>query len=59
MHDTHQQALKSHIEEAMQTLNFREREILKLRYGVYVHEGDVKSGKVAEAYQRFVKLSGK
>lgn len=32
---------------------------LKLRYGVYVHTGDVKSGKVAEAFDRFVKLSGK
>jgi hypothetical protein len=34
-------------------------EHLKLRYGVYVHEGDVKSGKVAEAYAKFVKLGAK
>ncbi len=32
--DTHQQSLKGRIEEAMQTLNYREREILKLRYGL-------------------------
>jgi hypothetical protein len=31
-------------------------EHLKLRYGLYLHEGDVKAGKVAEAYKRFVKL---
>jgi hypothetical protein len=31
-------------------------EHLKLRYGVLLHDGDVKSGKVAEAYDRFVKL---
>jgi hypothetical protein len=29
-------------------------EHLKLRYGVYVHKGDVKGGKVAEAYEKFV-----
>ena len=32
--DTHQQALKNRIEEAMEALNYREREILKLRYGL-------------------------
>src|SRR3989440_2369983 len=32
--DTHQQALKGRIDEAMQSLNYREREILKLRYGL-------------------------
>jgi RNA polymerase primary sigma factor len=32
--DTHQQSLKGRIEEAMQTLNYREREILRLRYGL-------------------------
>ena len=31
---THQAALKSRIEEAMDHLNYREREILKLRYGL-------------------------
>jgi hypothetical protein len=34
-------------------------EHLKLRYGVYVHEGDVKTGKVAEYYDRFGKLAAK
>jgi hypothetical protein len=29
---------------------------LKLRYGILLHDGDVKSGKVAECYERFVKL---
>jgi RNA polymerase primary sigma factor len=34
LYDTHQQALKHRIEEAMQGLNYREREILRLRYGL-------------------------
>ena len=34
LYDTHQQALKQRIEEAMDALNYREREILKLRYGL-------------------------
>jgi RNA polymerase primary sigma factor len=34
LYDTHQQALKHGIEEAMQGLNYREREILRLRYGL-------------------------
>jgi RNA polymerase primary sigma factor len=34
LYDTHQQALKGRIEEAMQGLNYREREILRLRYGL-------------------------
>jgi len=34
LYDTHQQALRSRIEEAMQGLNYREREILRLRYGL-------------------------
>ena len=34
LYDTNRQALKSRIEEAMSTLNYREREILKLRYGL-------------------------
>ncbi|MEE2640406.1 MAG: sigma-70 family RNA polymerase sigma factor [Planctomycetota bacterium] len=34
LYDTHQQALKNRIEEAMEALNYREREILKLRYGL-------------------------
>jgi RNA polymerase primary sigma factor len=34
LYETHQQALKRQIEEAMQTLNYREREILRLRYGL-------------------------
>jgi RNA polymerase primary sigma factor len=34
LYDTHQQALKGRIEEALQVLNYREREILRLRYGL-------------------------
>lgn len=34
LYETHQQALKNRIEEAMEALNYREREILKLRYGL-------------------------
>ena len=34
LHDTHLAALKSRIEEAMDHLNYREREILRLRYGL-------------------------
>jgi RNA polymerase primary sigma factor len=34
LYDTHQQSLKHRIEEAMETLNYREREILRLRYGL-------------------------
>ena len=34
LHDTNHQALKFRIEEAMETLNYREREILRLRYGL-------------------------
>lgn len=31
---------------------------LKLRYGIYLHSGDVKAGKVAEAFEQFKKLKG-
>jgi RNA polymerase primary sigma factor len=34
LYDTHQQALKHRIDEAMKSLNYREREILRLRYGL-------------------------
>ena len=34
LYDTHQQALKHRIDEAMASLNYREREILRLRYGL-------------------------
>ena len=34
LHATHHAALKTQIEEAMDHLNYREREILKLRYGL-------------------------
>jgi RNA polymerase primary sigma factor len=34
LYETNQEALKFHIQEAMQTLNYREREILRLRYGL-------------------------
>ena len=32
-------------------------EHLKLRYGILLHTGDVKTGKVAEAYEQFMKLN--
>jgi hypothetical protein len=31
-------------------------EHLKLRYGIFVHLGDAKEGKVAEAYELFTKM---
>jgi RNA polymerase primary sigma factor len=34
LYETNQQALKLRIEEAMEHLNYREREILRLRYGL-------------------------
>jgi RNA polymerase primary sigma factor len=34
LYETNQQALKTRIEEAMEHLNYREREILRLRYGL-------------------------
>ncbi len=34
LYDSNQQALKTRIEEAMQALNHREREIIRLRYGL-------------------------
>jgi RNA polymerase primary sigma factor len=34
LYDTHQQALKQQIDSALQVLNHREREILRLRYGL-------------------------
>jgi RNA polymerase primary sigma factor len=34
LYDTHQQALKQSIDEALGILNYREREILRLRYGL-------------------------
>ena len=34
LYDTNQQALKDRINDAMQELNYREREILRLRYGL-------------------------
>ena len=34
LYETNQQALKLRIQEAMEHLNYREREILKLRYGL-------------------------
>ncbi len=34
LYETHQEALKHRIEEAMEALNYREREILRLRYGL-------------------------
>jgi RNA polymerase primary sigma factor len=34
LYEANQESLKFHIDEAMQTLNYREREILRLRYGL-------------------------
>jgi RNA polymerase primary sigma factor len=34
LYETHQEALKNRIAEAMESLNYREREILRLRYGL-------------------------
>jgi hypothetical protein len=34
-------------------------EHLKLRYALFLHDGDVKEGKVAEHYKKFVALKGK
>jgi RNA polymerase primary sigma factor len=34
LHDTNKEALKHRIEEAMESLNYREREIIRLRYGL-------------------------
>jgi RNA polymerase primary sigma factor len=34
LYETNQTTLKQQIQDAMQTLNYREREILKLRYGL-------------------------
>lgn len=34
LHDTHREALKRRIEEAMAGLNYREREILRMRFGL-------------------------
>ncbi len=31
---------------------------LKLRFGIFLHSGDAKEGKVAEAFERFTKLKG-
>lgn len=30
---------------------------LKLKYGLYVHAGDVAEGKVADAYEQFLKAT--
>ncbi len=40
-------------------VKLKKGEHLKLRYGLYLHAGDVKEGKVAQAYGRFTKLKGK
>jgi Methane oxygenase PmoA len=42
--------------ERKELLKLAKGEHLKLRYGVYLHLGDVKEGKVAEAFEQFVKL---
>ena len=34
LYETHQKALKNRLDEAMQGLNYREREILRLRFGL-------------------------
>jgi hypothetical protein len=40
-------------------VKLKKGEHLKLRYGLYLHAGDVKEGKVAEGYKEFVSLKGK
>jgi hypothetical protein len=40
-------------------VKLKKGEHLRLRYGLYLHAGDVKEGKVAETYERFTKLKGK
>lgn len=40
-------------------VKLKKGEHLKLRYALYLHEGDVKDGKVAEAYKAFKELKGK
>src|SRR5262249_22573529 len=37
-------------------VKLKKGEHLKLRYGLYLHAGDAKEGKVAEAFARFGKL---
>jgi hypothetical protein len=37
-------------------VQLKKGEHLKLRYGLLLHRGDVKEGKVAETYERFVKM---
>jgi hypothetical protein len=40
-------------------VKLKKGEHLKLRYGLYLHAGDVKEGKVADTYTRFTKLKEK
>ena len=40
-------------------VKLKKGEHLKLRYGLYLHGGDVKEGRVAETYTRFTKRKGK
>jgi hypothetical protein len=39
-----------------ETVRLAKGDHLKLRYGLYAHDGDVKTGKVAEAFARFVAI---
>jgi hypothetical protein len=43
------------MKDAKDLLRLGKDDHLKLRYGIYVHAGDVKEGKVVEGFERFVK----
>jgi hypothetical protein len=45
--------------EKKDLVKLKKGEHLKMRFGLYLHAGDVKEGKVAQAYTKFTKLKGK
>ena len=44
------------VKEGDELVKMKKGEHMQLRYGILLHTGDVKQGKVAEYYDRFVKL---